>query len=114
MDRNARFRPEIAAICQVAPLAGSVDRNGGTRDGLYPLTLSLPSRGAWIEIVYRVPPRASASVAPLAGSVDRNGKPVHINSGYRVAPLAGSVDRNIPICNSMLDLGRRSPRGERG
>ena len=80
--------------------------------------LSLPSRGAWIEILWplqwlRLPlvaplagsvdrnalvlsfSRVSAAVAPLAGSVDRNGLDVVSNLGEMVAPLAGSVDRNI-------------------
>ena len=67
------------------PAIGSVDRNG-----------SLPSRGAWIEII----PLAAAApvliVAPLAGSVDRN-KEIGVNlmRGLAVAPLAGSVDRNM-------------------
>ena len=81
--------------------------------------LSLPSRGAWIEIVPRgtLQPDAAA-VAPLAGSVDRNYTVAAANgtacpslpsrgawiemetTGYSgqhraVAPLAGSVDRNI-------------------
>ena len=34
--------------------------------------LSLPSRGAWIEIIRRSRSHRPASVAPLAGSVDRN------------------------------------------
>ena len=34
--------------------------------------MSLPSRGAWIEITGLCRPRTACSVAPLAGSVDRN------------------------------------------
>ena len=33
---------------------------------------SLPSRGAWIEILRPVPRMPAQLVAPLAGSVDRN------------------------------------------
>ena len=100
----------------VAPLAGSVDRNRQPKLRLCKLCMSLPSRGAWIEIskgfdsthtVTSLPSRGawieitrscsgiSASwVAPLAGSVDRNS--VDVRRAYRkgVAPLAGSVDRN--------------------
>ena len=56
----------------VAPLAGSVDRNGAIRT---------------VEL--------DGEVAPLAGSVDRNGDIVDdAYWGSEVAPLAGSVDRN--------------------
>ena len=58
--------------------------------------LSLPSRGAWIEISQKPSqPSSLGSVAPLAGSVDRNYTPEQ--DGLKmpwVAPLAGSVDRN--------------------
>ena len=56
----------------VAPLTGSVDRNGNmdrirrTENG------SLPSRGAWIEIVCIGNALGTVRVAPLTGSVDRN------------------------------------------
>ena len=56
----------------VAPLAGSVDRN--RRQGLT-LSLrpaSLPSRGAWIEMLLVSETCNMSWVAPLAGSVDRN------------------------------------------
>ena len=54
--------------------------------------LSLPSRGAWIEIPADQLPPGNAYVAPLAGSVDRNQQ----YNGFVV-----------------LMVGR-SPRGERG
>ena len=56
---------------------------------------SLPSRGAWIEIGVCLRPGGQYLVAPLAGSVDRNrsaSRRCRIWQG--VAPLAGSVDRN--------------------
>ena len=57
------------------------------------LAASLPSRGAWIEIL---------------------GVP-GLHAGQMVAPLAGSVDRNIhPVCLDDVTVGGRSPRGERG
>ena len=79
--------------------------------------LSLPSRGAWIEIGRWVEEHKADIVAPLAGSVDRNAYarlpprlallslpsrgawieiflPTSRCIGSRVAPLAGSVDRN--------------------
>ena len=79
--------------------------------------MSLPSRGAWIEIGSNYPPPRTQKVAPLAGSVDRNilyhdgrqrpdlslpsrGAWIEMEQYtdyytiYLVAPLAGSVDRN--------------------
>ena len=55
---------------------------------------SLPSRGAWIEIIMHHVPPACARVAPLAGSVDRNSSREKDGCPGLVAPLAGSVDRN--------------------
>ena len=57
--------------------------------------MSLPSRGAWIEIPAAGRPWQLPAVAPLAGSVDRNFRAeiAHIHH-LDVAPLAGSVDRN--------------------
>ena len=56
----------------VAPLAGSVDRN--TDGSMYygEWIMSLPSRGAWIEIGRPGRGCRLRHVAPLAGSVDRN------------------------------------------
>ena len=54
--------------------------------------MSLPSRGAWIEICSRSSGQPRPRVAPLAGSVDRNASSQNVN-----APIMG-----------------RSPRGERG
>ena len=56
--------------------------------------LSLPSRGAWIEILAAAVPVISPLVAPLAGSVDRNVDVATRRYVNNVAPLAGSVDRN--------------------
>ena len=107
----------------VAPLAGSVDRNGWRAHGLRQAHGSLPSRGAWIEIAAAshgfcgrarsLPSRgawiemlyaafcgiAGLRVAPLAGSVDRNRLRMMYPSSMPVAPLAGSVDRN---CTTQL------------
>ena len=76
----------------VAPLAGSVDRNIDTEGGTKRLDVSLPSRGAWIEIILHCEVMSTPVVAPLAGSVDRNFDPV----------LA------------TVESEGRSPRGERG
>ena len=122
----------------VAPLAGSVDRNYAdkihARHGYRSLpsrgawieilrtTLtgcgsraSLPSRGAWIEIHLQIAINDRESVAPLAGSVDRNSTCSRL-TGRRaeVAPLAGSVDRNQLLIVSTVTPICRSPRGERG
>ena len=59
-------------IFGVAPLAGSVDRNIVICVVPCIERLSLPSRGAWIEIAIMLPSRMMLRVAPLAGSVDRN------------------------------------------
>ena len=56
----------------VAPLAGSVDRNSQVLRLRPAFMVSLPSRGAWIEILKLHKAAAKALVAPLAGSVDRN------------------------------------------
>ena len=92
----------MSVINNVAPLAGSVDRNaaGATSGALWPVAplagsvvgTSLPSRGAWIEISRWAGKDRLASVAPLAGSVDRN------RHHFR--------KRRLPR--------GRSPRGERG
>ena len=76
---------------------------------------SLPSRGAWIEMISDYTRYDLESVAPLAGSVDRNEcKLTYPIDGQHVAPLAGSVDRNNPhYVINLLNAGR-SPRGERG
>ena len=98
----------------VAPLAGSVDRNSRSPRRTMGCTASLPSRGAWIEIRLLRSSGAGYGVAPLAGSVDRNKADTHFIGVVGVAPLAGSVDRNrIAVKNGRDDLGR-SPRGERG
>ena len=99
--------------------------------------MSLPSRGAWIEMWPRRPSTPFWPVAPLAGSVDRNVTRTCSNLCCNtVAPLAGSVDRNFfvaldnrvgvvaPLAGSVdrnRQAGReivvvlgRSPRGERG
>ena len=55
--------------------------------------LSLPSRGAWIEMC-----RTRWSAARCC----------------KVAPLAGSVDRNVERVDYEMHKVSRSPRGERG
>ena len=77
---------------EVAPLAGSVDRNVVARDLKAVHVASLPSRGAWIEIASIASQSCILTVAPLTGSVDRN--------PYEVRVLLGEKSR--------------SPHGERG
>ena len=55
--------------------------------------VSLPSRGAWIEIISMRVKLRSTQVAPLAGSVDRN-------------------TFDVFVCHDQTK--GRSPRGERG
>ena len=89
------------------------------------VNVSLPSRGAWIEMNWACVRSASARVAPLAGSVDRNNIPAQKDEllerrsprgerGWNVAPLAGSVDRNQQVGGKRPARLSRSPRGERG
>ena len=83
----------------VAPLAGSVDRNDPSGVEHQWQRRSLPSRGAWIEMLIVSLAEGIAQVAPLAGSVDRNLHFSRPDKGPLVAPLAGSVDRNNGIKN---------------
>ena len=50
VDRNEQLTGGVETLFKVAPLAGSVDRNGLYRRWLSLAVLSLPLRGAWIEI----------------------------------------------------------------
>ena len=78
MDRNPQYAPDVLGELTVAPLTGSVDRNpdiwrhSRTASLVAPHTgsvdrtsvrqavlirlrwMSLPSRGAWIEMVYAI------------------------------------------------------------
>ena len=99
---------------------------------------SLPSRGAWIEMILKWYLPTPVPVAPLAGSVDRNREPKNdVGMGGRSLPSRGAwieirCDRNS-ACLSLLSLPSRgawieiilsalsgfrpegrSPRGERG
>ena len=71
VDRNFNPHYVINLLNAVAPLAGSVDRNS---------TIGNELLSTW--------------VAPLAGSVDRNLSEKVSEALHSVAPLAGSVDRN--------------------
>ena len=98
---------------------------------------SLPSRGAWIEMMKRPLRSRCSRVAPLTGSVDRNrtstpcptwqspslpSRGAWIEIAYivvsrscnDVAPLTGSVDRNPTGKWSDWRYIGRSPHGERG
>ena len=116
----------------VAPLTGSVDRNVIAVAQLFGLDMSLPSRGAWIEIIiFRKIAHSSFSVAPLTGSVDRNSRKMwkscpatslpsrgawiemvqrhSLSMRPTVAPLTGSVDRNLCPETSYLSPTRSLP-----
>ena len=77
--------------------------------------LSLPSRGAWIEIKGGNQSTLCLKVAPLAGSVDRNN--TGVDSSGRVVTSLPSRGAWIEIrcwrCRRQR-LPGRSPRGERG
>ena len=51
VDRNITATMRIGTV-KVAPLAGSVDRNASDLYDAGVGVLSLPSRGAWIEIIH--------------------------------------------------------------
>ena len=90
-----RRKPPAACRAGVAPLTGSVDRNGIKCATIRAWNRSLPSRGAWIEMRHCQSKSSRSSVAPLTGSVDRNsGKFGGGVKEWLVAPLTGSVDRN--------------------
>ena len=72
VDRNTAFALPASGLGDVAPLAGSVDRNHFPALPVIEVTGSLPSRGAWIEIIVYDGEELLGGVAPLAGSVDRN------------------------------------------
>ena len=114
VDRNCPG-PDGDRRPAVAPLAGSVDRNRQDVEAKPVKNASLPSRGAWIEIMLDLGPQWLDRVAPLAGSVDRNQHAGIEADAPRVAPLAGSVDRNKVWQSQFADtVSGRSPRGERG
>ena len=82
---------------------GSVDRNRITRKEIFPKWKSLPSWGAWIEMVWIANSFAHNPVAPLVGSVDRNEDILTAAVAVAaVAPLVGSVDRNVPAAGASM------------
>ena len=105
----------LKPVREVAPLAGSVDRNKskepvGRPAFVAPLAGSVDRNK--IVTFYFTP---CGPVAPLAGSVDRNAEQAErTNIEPAVAPLAGSVDRNLGNMVQAATANRRSPRGERG
>ena len=106
--------PWLTMPGNVAPLTGSVDRNGP----MLVAKLSPPYVAPLAGSVDRNHPAGVAclvpEVAPLAGSVDRNVTSQKYSSAFAVAPLAGSVDRNTYPRDIVIETGGRSPRGERG
>ena len=121
----------------VAPHAGSVDRNVMCCLLYCDEVPSLPTRGAWIEILNGHTSQNCASVAPHAGSVDRNFicnfKPLFarmslptrgawIEIKYQNCSPVSATSLptrgawiEIPVCKGDYEeVHRRSPRGERG
>ena len=92
VDRNFAGAGSSTGLLTVAPLTGSVDRNVWSKDPKKARPLSLPSRGAWIEI-------GLGSILGIGGAV---------------APLTGSVDRNLIGIARPMRRSSRSPHGERG
>ena len=107
---------------KVAPHAGSVDRNSERSKLILGGKKSLPTRGAWIEILSGSQRDFDEYVAPHAGSVDRNAVHHDAVGGKLVAPHAGSVDRNcsatasgkwtmgsLPTRGAWIEIGLHSP-----
>ena len=70
--------------------------------------LSLPARGAWIEMFFLEFCFFKGNVAPREGSVDRNRIRIHCYIlQLQVAPREGSVDRNC-LCKNCIVLLRGS------
>ena len=136
VDRN-HAGPRSPVAGPVAPLAGSVDRNKTSVTLQAVASVSLPSRGAWIEIGRFWKYTRLSPVAPLAGSVDRNRVYCKVGlPGLRSLPSRGawieihltvlSTARkwSLPSRGAWIEIApfmalesafaRRSPRGERG
>ena len=118
VDRNQCLVTEFVYE-EVAPLTGSVDRNQPKPVSASGHWLSLPSRGAWIEMVNicpLVPPSGRSlpsrgawiEMSRLATCPRRNPRSLPSRGAWieisdtalrsacrTVAPLAGSVDRNL-------------------
>ena len=77
--------------------------------------MSLPSRGAWIEIPPNSYRLATPTVAPLAGSVDRNRSAMLQASEYTASlPSRGAWIEMFQALRLKEGEKGRSPRGERG
>ena len=92
VDRNDLGGQTDMILRRVAPLAGSVDRNTPPRIASAKAAMSLPSRGAWIEIY----------------------SPDFVRMAIPSLPSRGAwIEITVAIKNLLLGIGR-SPRGERG
>ena len=98
----------------VAPHAGSVDRNIVPSIQTKLRDRSLPTRGAWIEILIAENGIQNQQSLPTRGAWIEISFPIPHDQTHRVAPHAGSVDRNITSVFVIHVDFRRSPRGERG
>ena len=99
----------------VAPHAGSVDRNSNRNSDWFWRRLSLPTRGAWIEISISAERAISVGGSlPTRGAWIEIYHPLFHAKHLIVAPHAGSVDRNQFTMIEALNPTGRSPRGERG
>ena len=80
-----------------------------------PAYQSLPSRGAWIEIELYAADAGAGPVAPLAGSVDRNESlRDQLNEALESLPSRGAWIEMRHLTGSISTPLGRSPRGERG
>ena len=95
VDRNLSTLPRKAVKTRVAPHAGSVDRNSCTWRLCFARVESLPTRGAWIEIMKCQVKKYSGLVAPHAGSVDRN---------VNLRVMDGSKSSSLPTRGAWIEI----------
>ena len=84
-------------------------------NGILSCLLSLPPRGAWIEILNLQSMNGirCLSLPPRGAWIEMSSTDV-MASGMAVAPPTGSVDRNQILFPLFCACLRRSPHGERG
>ena len=82
-------------LFQVAPFTGSVDWNRPIPPGNHNVLWSLPSRGAWIEIISIDDSISDNTSLPSRGAWIEMQYLLRTAVFYMVAPFTGSVDWNI-------------------
>ena len=101
-------------LFQVAPFTGSVDWNRPIPPGNHNVLWSLPSRGAWIEIISIDDSISDNTSLPSRGAWIEMQYLLRTAVFYMVAPFTGSVDWNCNESHQRRGVRRRSLHGERG